>query len=322
MFLLLIMIFFLTLSGCCPDKVNSHTDRKVIKQIMNMVDEGKFIYRYVLAFEIASTEIGKIYRVNSNTIPVEFGSDIYPYEIIKYKDKFICLSSPIANKTLSTKEICHKTNHLYIKDYNNEKEVIDRFFIGIKKNGRDYSIISANDENAPHYYSPYIPDHYPEMWEFLYEGFDENNPPKYILSFDIIWIYGDFNEDSIKLGYLQNEDLRPMGEIYCPNPEEYDRLKNDCFFATIKGKDTLKYQIKKIDYFLSLDAIPNPIFFKNIPQENSLDFLRELLLDSTYLFKKENGIIKRIPLLNSGIHRYLSLQKNEPNKILDILPPK
>ena len=28
------------------------------------------------------------------------------------------------------------------------KEVIDRFFIGIKKNGRDYSIISANDENG------------------------------------------------------------------------------------------------------------------------------------------------------------------------------
>ncbi len=275
-YIILILLLF-SLSGCSPDKENIILNTAIC-QVKDMIDQSKFNSRFIIVNELSVTDLGVIFSIMPADIPFIEGIWEPPYKVIKYKGKFICLISPMSPDVISKKVLFESTHYPLNDDFNRYE---DMWYMGVSANGKEYSIVSTDGSKLAYRY--YI---FPQLWKYIFRGYNEKNSPRYILG------EYDLNVDQkYQTGNTIEKHIEQIrGMIYFTNPnDEYFIKKNSKgFFATLNGKDTLKYIVEDtLLHHFWVESIPNHSFFRNFPATDTWEYLHRLLSDSTFYFQKE-----------------------------------
>lgn len=291
-------LFILSLSGCYPDK-DSSALCTVLQEVKCMIRRDSFPDKYVIVYEITSNDVGSIYKVTSSDSPFVEPTLEGPERIIKVEDKYICMISPTSSSDMSEDEI------LEITDYKNDTLFSIRekmWYIGVSKDGRRKTLVSTNRTYLSwHFYT------FPQLLEYVFSDYNAQNVPRYILGTYSLTV-DDLNRSK---GDLKNHIQYLTGDIYYVdtfnkhfNSHEEDQLDKN-FFAVLHGKDTLRLNIKDtIEHHLIFESEKNALFFSSLPEKESWYKLYDLLSDSTFYFRYEQGkyIKQPIPFGNARWH--------------------
>ena len=106
----LILLFFSLLAGCQPSK-ESPVLFAALQKVECMIEQDSFPAKYVIMYEVTSNDIGSIYQITSTDSPFVEWSLERPERVIKYKDKYICLISPMASTDISKEKLLKMTNY-------------------------------------------------------------------------------------------------------------------------------------------------------------------------------------------------------------------
>ena len=278
----LILLFFSLLAGCQPSK-ESPVLFAALQKVECMIEQDSFPAKYVIMYEVTSNDIGSIYQITSTDSPFVEWSLERPERVIKYKDKYICLISPMASTDISKEKLLKMTNYQNdtIGPIRNEM-----WYIGVSKDGKKQSLVSTHITYlTSRFYT------FPKLLEYVFNGYDEVNLPRFVLGMYSLVVDTSYTPKEAFRDHIQYIE----GDIYYTNPfDEYFTENKDSihspFFAVLNGKDTLKLNITDtIMQCLFFESMNNPIFFKSLPQQESWYKLYNLLRDSTFYFQNEKG---------------------------------
>ena len=112
------------------------------------------------------------------------------------------------------------------------------------------------------------------------------------------------------------EDTSEWSTIYFSNPHDncFSEPKEQSFFGTLNGKDTLKFFVSDtINQRLFIDSVYHSSFIENLPSDNTWYYLQQLLEDSTYYFRRRRNVIDKTPIPYSGIPLQIYVTDTEGN---------
>ncbi|WP_349833675.1 Imm65 family immunity protein, partial [Bacteroides intestinalis] len=256
----LILLFFSLLGGCQPSK-ESPALFAALQKVECMIEQDSFPAKYVIMYEVTSNDIGSIYQITSTDSPFVEWSLERPERVIKYKDRYICLISPMASIDISKEKLLKMTN------YQNDTIGPIRngmWYIGVSKDGKKQSLVSTHTTYlTSRFYT------FPKLLEYIFNDYDEVNLPRFVLGMYSLVVDTSYTPKEAFRDHIQYIE----GDIYYTNPfDEYFTEDKDSihssFFAVLNGKDTLKLNITDtIMQCLFFESMNNPIFFKSLPQQ-------------------------------------------------------
>ena len=213
-----------------------------------------------------------------------------------------------------------KNKLIEITDYPNDTTtgpVYDEiWYIGVSKNGKKHSLVSATYKSylTYRYYS------FPQLLEYTFEDYDSTHLPRFILSSYSLVVDSSYIPKGTFINHIQRID----GEIYYSDVlDEYFKENKDSihkdFFAVLNGKDTLKLNIvDTITQHLFFESANNAAFFRSLTKE-PWDKLYDLLRDSTFYFCAEKGTHVRHSVPYSDYYWLFSIHDNCSYKYVDEL---
>lgn len=83
-----LIIFLLLMSSCARSKQDKQ--EILVDYLKKLIDLGDISYINIIARE-TQTKNGYIYRIHPSSTPFIEGDYIFPSDIIKYKNKYICI---------------------------------------------------------------------------------------------------------------------------------------------------------------------------------------------------------------------------------------
>ena len=161
-------------AGLSPGK-ESPARSTALREVKRLIDQDSFPAKYIIMYEEPSNDIGSIYMITPANSPLVEGSLERPEKVIKYKDRYICLMNPMESTDMP------KNKLIEITDYPNDTTtgpVYDEiWYIGVSKNGKKHSLVSATYKSylTYRYYS------FPQLLEYTFEDYDSTHLPRFIL---------------------------------------------------------------------------------------------------------------------------------------------
>lgn len=288
------ILLCLCLYGCQSSEGMSAKDA-VLREVRSMIDKNTFRWKFVNVYRDLSTKSGEVYFISNGEGPSAL-IDIPPVEIWEYKGKYICYSDPYSDRWMSKSELQSRTG-LEHMSYPVELQF---YFVGVSKDGKKSTVIPADLKKA----TRYSPLRYPALFEYLF-GTTMNSIPRFVflggnILVDESFTSFDSQEKHIELkGHItgvSNIDVF----FFNPNDSYFSDSQNDdldVYFATISGKDTLRYEPEYIEEeFLRLKDKQDPAFFGKHPEIDTWENFSRLIENSTFYIRKKEGICECIPV--------------------------
>lgn len=224
----LILLFFSLLGGCQPSK-ESPALFAALQKVECMIEQDSFPAKYVIMYEVISNDIGSIYQITSTDSPFVEWSLERPERVIKYKDRYICLISPMASIDISKEKLLEMTN------YQNDTIGPIRngmWYIGVSKDGKKQLLVSTHTTYlTSRFYT------FPKLLEYVFNDYDEVNLPRFVLGMYSLVVDTSYTPKEAFRDHIQYIE----GDIYYTNPfDEYFTEDKDSihssFFCRIEWK--------------------------------------------------------------------------------------
>ena len=204
-------------AGLSPGK-ESPARSTALREVKRLIDQDSFPAKYIIMYEEPSNDIGSIYMITPANSPLVEGSLERPEKVIKYKDRYICLMNPMESTDMP------KNKLIEITDYPNDTTtgpVYDEiWYIGVSKNGKKHSLVSATYKSylTYRYYS------FPQLLEYTFEDYDSTHLPRFILASYSLVVDTSYVPKGTFINHIQRID----GEIYYSNVlDEYFKENKD-----------------------------------------------------------------------------------------------
>ena len=137
----LLILLLISLPGCQPGK-ESPARSTALREVKRMIDQDSFPAKYIIMYEEPSNDIGSIYMITPANSPLVEGSLERPEKVIKYKDRYICLMNPMESTDMPKEKLIEITD--YPNDTTTGPVYDEIWYIGVSKNGKKHSLVSAH----------------------------------------------------------------------------------------------------------------------------------------------------------------------------------
>lgn len=295
-----VYLLLVLLSGCTPDKILD----VLVLESQSIINNNDSRMKYLLAYQMSNNSNGMVFQLSYNDNPCFEPTGEYPTKVIKYKDKYICVFNSWVKSSITYND-CFEcpidTSAAFLWD--------DKiWYIGISPDGERCDIIKTFKNNK----LAGLPYHFPVLLKYIYKEYSEHNIPRFI--FEDYECVVDNNYESKQT--MKEHFKQLSGTIYFSNPYDdcFSVPKEQSFFGTLNGKDTLKFFVSDtINQRLFIDSVSHSSFIDNLPSNNTWCYLQQLLEDSTYYFRRRRNVIDKTPIPYSGIPLQIYVTDTEGN---------
>ena len=279
-----------------------------LSEVKHLIDSTGISNKYLLLYELASSDKSSLYILVNSNAPFFPPTREMPTSVTKYKNHVLCYISPYAESVLSKAELQSVTG--FLNDVEEGESFQNWWFVAVNSNTKERVVVPINYDDdswlALRYYR------YQPLQKLVF-GESSMIPRFFMVGFDID-ITDSLFTDSLKNCIAGLDNM----EIYYSQMVDTLAVRNsDSYFATINGTDTLKYELKDTlkGQHLVLQSSSNQLFFKNLPAENTWEYLYKLICDSTFFLERQEERLQKepvslsaattmFPIGNSGQHLY------------------
>lgn len=285
--LIVTLVAAVCLCGCREKKGSDCVERVLMSEVKGIVDRGEFPYKYIVIDRLMEHKTGVVYELMDTRVPFSLRTNMPPFKMVRYRDKFICFMDATKPTGLSRDELERETGEKFAeKDY--EDNLMGPggclYYLGISMDGKRKKLLPFSIRTEELYKRR-------PLFEYMFDGYDFVHIPRFIyVGFDLV-VDSTYQEEISLKNHLQR---LCNARFYCTDPQDPNLVEKPTdtrFFATICGGDTLRYVGYKPFYrhLLVGETLEQPDFFKKLPETDSWSSLYQLVRDSTFYLEEHHG---------------------------------